>query len=295
MIPQEARMHRATGPIAIGGIGGSGTRVVAQIVADLGFYMGATVNAALDNLWFTILIKRPRWFETFPTDAEIFKALSLFQRAMVHGLASGISAEESAYIRDLAEQIEDSGKPIGATREHAEQLIGSRKPDFEKYIGWGWKEPNTHVFLRQLCHTLDGLRYIHVMRHGLDMAFSTNHQQVLNWGRHYGLKSERIQSLDPPGMLDYWIAANATAIKTGLELLNGRFLLINYDALWNHPHDVLAKLAKFLAIDVPAEQMARLAAFPRRPASAGRFRAHGVRLFSEAQLAAVRRLGFEVV
>jgi len=283
------------GPIAIGGVGGSGTRIIAQILSNLGYYIGDTLNEALDNLWFTILFKRPRWFHAFPTDADIFRALALFERAMLHGLASDISAADSSYIVDLVEQIERSGKSTGASREHADRLIRSEKPDFERYLGWGWKEPNSHLFLRQLCQKLDELRYIHVIRHGLDMAFSTNQQQAMNWGRLYGIESPQGCPMHPTAMLDYWIAANTVAIRTGEELLNERFLLINYDSMCTNPHNTLSSLIKLLAIDIPSEQISNLANLPRKPSSAGRFRLHGTRLFSDSQLADVRRLGFDVL
>ena len=48
------------GPCAIGGLGGSGTRVVAQILRDVGIFMGTDLNGANDNLWFTLLFKRPK-------------------------------------------------------------------------------------------------------------------------------------------------------------------------------------------------------------------------------------------
>ena len=46
----------------------------------------------------------------------------------------------------------------------------------------GWKEPNTHIILEKLLIRYPMMKYIHVIRNGLDMAFSTNHNQVLLWG-----------------------------------------------------------------------------------------------------------------
>src|SRR5215469_6992799 len=45
-------------PVAIGGIGGSGTRVVATFLHMLDYYLGDDLNESLDNLWFTLLFKR---------------------------------------------------------------------------------------------------------------------------------------------------------------------------------------------------------------------------------------------
>ena len=52
-------MSAAPGPVAIGGVGGSGTRVIAAIVESLGFDPGANLNRPRDDLTFTVLFKRP--------------------------------------------------------------------------------------------------------------------------------------------------------------------------------------------------------------------------------------------
>ena len=45
-------------PVAVGGVGGSGTRLIAQVLLELGYYLGGDLNESLDNLWFTLLFKR---------------------------------------------------------------------------------------------------------------------------------------------------------------------------------------------------------------------------------------------
>ncbi len=47
-------------PVVIGGLGGSGTRVVAEILNEVGYYIG-NKNYANDNLWFAFLVRRPKW------------------------------------------------------------------------------------------------------------------------------------------------------------------------------------------------------------------------------------------
>jgi hypothetical protein len=44
--------------VAIGGVGGSGTRLGAALLQVLGYYIGDDLNESLDNLWFTLLFKR---------------------------------------------------------------------------------------------------------------------------------------------------------------------------------------------------------------------------------------------
>ena len=65
----------------IGALGGSGTRVIAQIVNQLGYYIGDDLNKPNDNLVFTRLFKNPEWYKT--TDQkEIYSRLEIFDEYM---------------------------------------------------------------------------------------------------------------------------------------------------------------------------------------------------------------------
>jgi len=76
-------MDRLMGPIVVGGVGGSGTRVVAEILSKFGFYLGNDLNGASDNLLYTLLFKRPRWFyRNFNNSHEISKGINLFYKLM---------------------------------------------------------------------------------------------------------------------------------------------------------------------------------------------------------------------
>ncbi len=44
------------GSIALGGVGSNGTRVVAQMLIELGYYMSRDLNRAQDNLLLTLLL-----------------------------------------------------------------------------------------------------------------------------------------------------------------------------------------------------------------------------------------------
>ena len=81
---QSGHSSGQSAPVAVGGVGGSGTRVVAEVMRAFGFYLGSELNAASDNLWFTLLFRRPGWYKTHRVDLgkEVGKALSIFDRAM---------------------------------------------------------------------------------------------------------------------------------------------------------------------------------------------------------------------
>ena len=72
------------GPVVVGGIGGSGTRVITQILSGLGYYMGGDLNESEDFLGYTLLFKRKRWFldKRFNKE-EIFRGLSVLKKLMI--------------------------------------------------------------------------------------------------------------------------------------------------------------------------------------------------------------------
>jgi hypothetical protein len=77
-------INKDKGPIIIGGLGGSGTRIVAEILKKFGYYLGNDLNIANDNLLYTLLLKRPRWFyKNFENKTRIKTGIKLFHKLMV--------------------------------------------------------------------------------------------------------------------------------------------------------------------------------------------------------------------
>ena len=144
------------GPLAVGGVGGSGTRVIAEILIRLGFYMGSDLNSANDNLSFTLLLKRPEWFikTSGENQSKIFKALSIFEKAMTGCLIPKIK-EFNFILRSTIEMAIKGHDHLQTGRgtwaiERAINILKFKNIDISRYIGWGWKEPNTHIFIDYL-------------------------------------------------------------------------------------------------------------------------------------------------
>jgi hypothetical protein len=287
------------GPLAVGGVGGSGTRVIAEILIRLGFYMGSDLNSANDNLSFTLLLKRPKWFikTSVENKSEIFKALSIFEKAMTGCLTPKIK-EFNFILRSTIEMAIKGHDHLHTGRgtwaiERAINILKFKNIDISSYIGWGWKEPNTHIFVDYLINYFSHMRYIHVVRNGLDMAYSSNHGQLFNWGRIFGLTLNAVTPL-PKLSLQYWIKANERAINLAKELLKERFLLINFDRLCLSPEREIISLIDFLEIDTKDVQMDDLARIPKIPSSMGRYEKHDISIFTDQEISAVEKLGFEV-
>ncbi len=287
------------GPVAIGGGGGSGTRLVAEILIRLGFYMGNALNTANDNLWFTLLFKRPKWFvNNAKKESEIFRGLSIFEKAMSGSFNP--HCNEFIFMLRAAFKMSIFGHNyLGAGRglwplKQIMVMMRSQNPDPSKYTGWGWKEPNTHIYIPYLSKYFDSLKYIHVIRHGLDMAYSKNQTQLHSWGDFFGVKIPDSPALLPQASLRYWIKSNKRAIALGRELLNKRFLVLNFDELCLNPRQKIRLLIDFLGLDTKYVNIDELERLPQFPKSAERYKNYDLSIFDKSEIEAIRELGFVV-
>lgn len=288
--PHAATRSASDPHVAIGGLGGSGTRVFAATLSSVGIRLGTRLNGPLDNLWFTVLFKRADWVRQRPSDAEVVQAADLLRRAMTTGLRGTLSAEEHALLIRLRDTLPPTGPwQCGVRAPDAESLIDSVPPAVGSDLPWGWKEPNTHVFLPHLARCFPGLRYIHVVRNGLDMAFSNNTWQARHWSPYYGVALEPATPL-PVHQLRYWTAANRAAMKFGAAHMPGRFLAISYEAYCADPGRHWPRLRRFLGLPDDTHPPANTL----QPTTIGRSKEHDLAQFPSETLSLARDLQAEV-
>lgn len=275
-------------PVAIGGVGGSGTRLVARILAETGCYLGGTLNPALDNLWFSALLRRHAWFRHFPARADIDSALQLFCKAMATGLPGAPEDADQAVLDGVGRELAAVDEPYARTLEQAlHALAGTEGADPARHLRWGWKEPNTHIFLPNIAEAVPDLRYVHVIRNGLDMAFSENQQQLKNWGAFVlGPESDDPDTPLPVRSLAYWIASNRRAIRLARAAFGANFFLLNYDRLCMAPEETLPGYLEFLGVHKTADRFAALIA----PSSRSRRETEDLAIFSGDQIQEVEAL-----
>lgn len=285
-------------PVVIGGVGGSGTRVVEEILEQVGFYMGQDLNLERDNLWFSVLFKRPKWFVKNKNNRKIKNTLNVFLNSMVGKCKFNIY-DIINLILILIENLFKTHKVAGNgniewTSRRIYNMIFSKKIDISKFTGWGWKEPNTHIYIEYLANYFDNLKYIHVIRNGLDMAYSENKNQLINWGEMFEVKFPQKQEEIPKALLDYWIKANNKAIFDGKNILKNNFYLISFDELCINPQREINKLLGFLNVNKNDIDLDKLYNLPKIPKSFERYKKFDLRIFSHEQIKAVNELGFRV-
>jgi len=244
-------------PVLIGGIGGSGTRLVAQLVSESGYYLGNNLNTSRDNM--TVM-------QYLPAMRDIL-------------LATGKSraSEKEEKILVIIQIFLDC---IQAEVETSSIL----------YKKWGWKVPASYMLLPYFKRIFPNLKYIHVIRNGLDMAFSNNQNQSANWPSYFGLKP--CAHNKPGTSLEFWIQANKLAVGYGQEIKKGSFMLLNFDSLCKHPARTIDQLTNFLGGRKDIRENLRLQSLIKRPASINRYKEHGLDCFTKEQLESVQEFGF---
>ena len=79
------QMFDRSAPVVVGGVGGSGTRVVASILMELRYYLGDLRIPSNDNRWFAdLFFRRPTCLTSLSgiSHVRLFKALELFEKLM---------------------------------------------------------------------------------------------------------------------------------------------------------------------------------------------------------------------
>jgi hypothetical protein len=273
--------------IAIGALGGSGTRAVAQILLEAGIYLGDDLNYPKDNLIFTRLFKNPIFYEN-ARKATINERLAVFHEYMEQDHLSLHNA--AALIKSsLTNPIFQQNRKLFINVIH--KLLN--RP-IKREI-WGWKEPNTQIYIEEIYAYFKGLKYIHIVRHGLDMAFSNNKQQLINWGYKFDVHLQGDESADELAykQLEYWIQSTKESIDKG-EKLGEDFMLINHSLFCQQPREQVDGLLNFVGLEIEAEKLSGLYKIPKVPSSLGRYKNYHIEIFDKAQIDFVKELGFVV-
>jgi hypothetical protein len=225
-----------TAPLVIGATGGSGTRVVAAIVRRAGFFIGTNLNNSLDSMEFPTMYDR--WINRFQ-------------------------------LRDLAPLCEEenalmTGDFTDCINRHKSTMPGGQRL-------WGWKEPRSILLLPFLDEQFPGMRFIHVIRDGRDMAFSTNQNQLRKHGAAVleGTLGEAPQAVRSAAL---WAKINATAAAYGEARMAGRYMRVKYETLCSEAPRTVREIVGFLGVD-GAVSIDEFASEISPPESIGRWRA----------------------
>jgi len=137
-----------------------------------------------------------------------------------------------------------------AFRRDLGRLLADHRRSMDPSRPWGWKNPGSLYLLPLLDRALPGMRFIHVVRHGLDMALSDNRNPLRKYGD--AVVGSGWRDLPPPlAAARLWARANARAADYG-RAMGRRYHRLRYEDLCDDPGRVFGELAAFLDLPAPA-------------------------------------------
>jgi Sulfotransferase family len=168
--------------------------------------------------------------------------------------------------------------------EHCETLVHARQP-------WGWKEPRS-IFLLPFFHAqFPKMKFLHVVRDGRDMAYSSNQNQLRKHGRtllswwHYRLRSLPEQSLT------LWSRINHITADYGETHMGANYLRLRFEDLCLEPGLSIRQIFDFFNLSGDIEKIAAEEIIP--PNSLGRWKAQqNHQRFSGLEKDTLERFGY---
>ncbi len=258
-------------PILIGGVGGSGTRVVTEILKQSGVFMGSNLNSSNDNL--TIGRKFSEIRDIILNNRTVYD--SILRKLTKPKTIEPTNVEER--IQKILLQFEDM--------MHSEYIRTNKI-----HTSWGWKIPANFFILEYLLDIYPNMKYIHIIRNGFDMAYSDNQNQLNNWGMHYGVNAKKGNV--HKASFDYWYAANKEAIAQGTELLKDNFLLLKLEDLCYKPNASISRLLRF--INCEDTNILDLEKLIKCPTTFGRYKNEDLSPFSKDDYSKLNEIGYSV-
>ncbi|HEX6900121.1 MAG TPA: sulfotransferase [Thermoanaerobaculia bacterium] len=243
------------GPCVIGATGGSGTRAFARIVRRGGVDIGSHVNVSEDALELAAFLDR--WIDRFMSVSPLPPSM------------------EARMLADLKDTLKRHQRGDGRS--------------------YGWKEPRSLFLLPFFVRHLSGLRLLHAVRDGRDIAFSSNQNQLRKHGRAL-LAPDEDAWPEPVRSIVLWSRVNGLTADYGEALLPGRYLRVRYEDLCAHPTDVVRRILDFFGLSGDAEEIARQEVLPAP--SLGRWRRQDPDILArlhDAGGTALQRFGYETL
>ena len=296
------QMFDRSAPVVVGGVGGSGTRVVASILMELRYYLGDLRIPSNDNRCFAdLFFRRPTCLTSLSgiSHVRLFKALELFEKLMFRRFTVP-AGNPALWIKAICftaffwNDLKVSGR-VRILRTGfsywLKDIVSSEQLNYTEFVGWGWKEPASHIYIEYLNEYFGRMKYIHVIRNGLDMAYSNNQSQFYEYGGLFDAFVPDSPALAPEkGYLDYWIKANKRAVGLGKRLLGKRFMLLSFEELCRSTKREIERLISFLDLDRRSVDIDRLCNIVKKPKSIGRYRDQDLGIFSQEAIRAVKEI-----
>ncbi len=251
--------NASAGPRVIGATGGSGTRVMARLLRRGGTYIGTRLNEAEDAIEIGLFLNE--WIPPY------------------------ISSEHQGAPMMPETRREMSGQFREALARHLQSTANRGGP-------YGWKEPRSIYLLPFLDGELPGLRFLHLIRDGRDMAFSANQNQLNKYGGAM-IPPELAGWPQPVRSIALWSRINQWAADYGESRMHGRYLRVRFEDLCAEPVPQVRRVFDFFGLAGDPAEAAGIELAP--PDSIGRWQPEDPNVLGalhEYGGAALRRFGY---
>jgi hypothetical protein len=132
---------------------------------------------------------------------------------------------------------------------------------------WGWKEPRSIILVPFLASQFPRLKFLHVVRDGRDMAYSSNQNQ-LDWHGRVLLGDRHAGASRPVRSIALWSDLNLSTADYGETVLRDRYLRIRFEDLCRWPSPTIGRIFEFFGLTGDVDEIAGLEVQPS-PASGG--------------------------
>lgn len=195
-------------PVIVGAVGGSGTRVLVQVLRKAGWFMGTRVDSRNED---SLPIA---WFLT-------------------------------KWLRSLKDFPEVDGRTLAAARADLGRMLNvHRRGIASPAARWGWKNPRSLWLIPFLAERFPEMRFIHMVRDARDMMLSENRYFLRQHG-HWVLGPDWWRDV-PAAQLELWGMGNKRASEFGREYLRDRYHIVRYEDLCQKPAETVTRLLEFL-------------------------------------------------
>jgi len=245
--------------VFIGGVGGSGTRILSQIAQSLGINMGADFNKSQDTLWFSIFFLHREMMSC--SESKFSELAHLYAKAFT---GTTLTQYEIDIVKNLSELPNVRWKPDWG-RARADSFLQSTQTH-DRVQPWGWKEPNSHVFAERFLEIWPKVNYLHMWRDGIDMSLSNNQLQLKFWGGEY---LRYAYDISKKSSLAYWVAVHKSIIRLA-KRFPGRVGFLNFEDLCKNPYDEIKNFVSFADLDLNHTKIMELCSLVSPPQTIGR-------------------------
>jgi Sulfotransferase family len=143
-------------------------------------------------------------------------------------------------------------------------IAAHRAPLADTNAPWGWKQPRSIHFLPLLHRLYPGLRFIHVLRDGRDLAFGRETPFRIAVGvsgsgvysAAQGMADELDRQPAPVRMTGFWTRVNLLAAEFGEREMGDRYRRVRLEDICARPEHLVRELFGFVGVE-PAEDLVR--------------------------------------